>query len=177
MSKTSLKRADSCLAAKALPHSPAINESRPALLLGWLNGDIWGSLLLAGFLRLVLSQHFTYLINSAAHIWGSRSYDPTQTARDNWFISLFTFGEGYHNYHHTFAWDYRNGIKWYHWDPTKWLIRLCSWLGLTSELRRCSVYRQELTRLEVQYKNALQKCETLIDSMLWRKNSSRNTSS
>jgi len=139
------------------------------LLLGWLNGDIWGSLLLAGFLRLVLSQHFTYLINSAAHIWGSRSYDPTQTARDNWFISLFTFGEGYHNYHHTFAWDYRNGIKWYHWDPTKWLIRLCSWLGLTSELRRCSVYRQELTRLEVQYKNALQKCETLIDSMLWRK--------
>jgi stearoyl-CoA desaturase (delta-9 desaturase) len=139
------------------------------LLLGWLNGDIWGSLLLAGFLRLVLSQHFTYLINSAAHIWGSRSYDPAQTARDNWFISLFTFGEGYHNYHHTFAWDYRNGIKWYHWDPTKWLIRLCSWLGLTSELRRCSVYRQELTRLEVQYKNALQKCETLIDSMLWRK--------
>ena len=139
------------------------------VLLGWINGDIWGSFLLAGVLRLVLSQHFTYLINSAAHMWGSRNYDPTQTARDNWFISLFTFGEGYHNYHHTFAWDYRNGIKWYHWDPTKWLIRFCSWLGLTSELRSCSAYRQELTRLEVQYQKALEKCENLIDSLSWRK--------
>jgi len=139
------------------------------VLLGWFNGDIWGSFLLAGVLRLVLSQHFTYLINSAAHMWGSRNYDPTQTARDNWFISLFTFGEGYHNYHHTFAWDYRNGIKWYHWDPTKWLIRFCSWIGLTSELRMCSAYRQELTRLEVQYHRALEKCENLIDSMTWRK--------
>jgi stearoyl-CoA desaturase (delta-9 desaturase) len=69
------------------------------VLLGWLHGDIWGSLMLAGFLRLFLSQHFTYLINSAAHFWGNKTYDPKQTARDNWFIALFTFGEGYHNYH------------------------------------------------------------------------------
>jgi len=139
------------------------------VLLGWLHGDIWGSLLLAGFLRLVLSQHFTYLINSAAHIWGSRNYDPNQTARDNWFISLFTFGEGFHNYHHTFAWDYRNGIKWYHWDPTKWFIRFCSWVGLARSLRLCSTYRQELTRMEVQYHMALEKCEKVFDSGNWRK--------
>lgn len=146
----------------------AMNVGVPVLL-GALHGDIWGSFLLAGFLRLVLSQHFTYLINSAAHLWGTRTYDPTQTARDNWFISLFTFGEGYHNYHHTFAWDYRNGIRWYHWDPTKWLIRACSWVGLASNLRRCSAYRQELTRLEVQYKSALHRCEKVIDSLSWRK--------
>jgi len=139
------------------------------VLLGWLHGDILASLLLAGFLRLTLSQHFTYLINSAAHIWGSRDYDPDQTARDNWFISLFTFGEGYHNYHHTFAWDYRNGIKWYHWDPTKWLIKACSWVGLASDLRLCSDYRLELARLEVQYHNALRRCEQVMDSTAWRK--------
>lgn len=139
------------------------------VLLGVLHGDIWGSFLLAGFLRLTLSQHFTYLINSAAHMWGTRDYDPLQTARDNWFISLFTFGEGYHNYHHTFAWDYRNGIRWYHWDPTKWLIGSCSWIGLASELRMCSSYRQELTRLEVQYQAALSKCEQVFDSRTWRK--------
>ena len=139
------------------------------LLLGLLHGDVWGSLLLAGFLRLVLSQHFTYLINSAAHMWGTRHYDPNQTARDNWFISLFTFGEGYHNYHHTFAWDYRNGIRWYHWDPTKWLIRACSWVGLTSNLRLCSTYRQELTRVEVQFRRALEECEHIIDARSWRK--------
>jgi stearoyl-CoA desaturase (delta-9 desaturase) len=138
------------------------------LLLGLLHGDIWGSLFLAGFLRLVLSQHFTYLINSAAHIWGQRSYDPNQTARDNWFIALFTFGEGYHNYHHTFAWDYRNGIKWYHYDPTKWLIKVCSWLRLASDLRFCSNYRVELTRLAVQYNAALEKCELLIEPANWR---------
>jgi stearoyl-CoA desaturase (Delta-9 desaturase) len=108
------------------------------LLLGYVHGDIWGSLLLLGFLRLVLSQHFTYLINSAAHMWGHRTYDPLQTARDNWFIALFTYGEGYHNYHHTFAFDYRNGIKWYHYDPTKWLIKACSWIRLASDLSKCS---------------------------------------
>jgi len=144
-----------------------MNLGLPALI-GWVHGDIWASLLLAGVLRLVLSQHFTYLINSAAHMWGSRMYDPTQTARDNWFISLFTFGEGYHNYHHTFAWDYRNGIKWYHWDPTKWLIRACSWVGLASNLRQCSAYRQELTRVEVQYSKALAACENIIDARSWR---------
>lgn len=127
--------------------------------LGWLHGDIWGSVLLAGFLRLAVSQHFTYLINSAAHFWGTRSYDPKQTARDNWFIALFTFGEGYHNYHHTFAWDYRNGIKWYHYDPTKWLIKLCSWLKLASNLRSCSNYRIELTRLAAQYSTAVSRCD------------------
>ena len=128
------------------------------VLLGLLHGDILGSVLLAGFLRLALSQHFTYLINSAAHFWGSRTYDPRQTARDNWFIALFTFGEGYHNYHHTFAWDYRNGVKWYHFDPTKWLIKTCSWLRLASNLRACSDYRIELTRIAAQYSTALGRC-------------------
>ena len=145
----------------------AMNIGLP-LLLGWLHGDIWGSLLLLGFLRLVVSQHFTYLINSAAHMWGQRNYDPDQTARDNWFIALFTFGEGYHNYHHTFAWDYRNGIRWYHYDPTKWLIKLCSWLRLASDLRQCSVYRVEMTRVAVQYKQALYQCERLAEAGTWR---------
>jgi stearoyl-CoA desaturase (Delta-9 desaturase) len=133
------------------------------VLLGWLHGDIWGMLLLAGFLRLVLSQHFTYLINSAAHFWGKQTYDPTQTARDNWFIALFTFGEGYHNYHHTFAWDYRNGVKWYHYDPTKWLIKLCSWLKLAHGLRSCSSYRIELTRLAAQYHTVVARYEHLLE--------------
>ncbi len=136
--------------------------------IGYYHGNIVSSLLLLGFLRLSLSQHFTYLINSAAHMWGKKEYDPSQTACDNSFISLFTFGEGYHNYHHTFAWDYRNGVKWYHYDPTKWLIKLCSWIGLTSNLRYCSAYRQEKTRLEVQYQIALEKCEELVHPSKWR---------
>jgi stearoyl-CoA desaturase (delta-9 desaturase) len=51
-------------------------------------------------------------------------------------MALFTFGEGYHNYHHEFQHDYRNGVKPWHWDPTKWLIWILSKLRLTSGLRR-----------------------------------------
>jgi stearoyl-CoA desaturase (delta-9 desaturase) len=51
-------------------------------------------------------------------------------------MALFTFGEGYHNYHHEFQHDYRNGVKPWQWDPTKWLIWSFSKIGLTSGLRR-----------------------------------------
>ena len=57
------------------------------------------------------------------------------TAVDNAAMALLTFGEGYHNYHHAFAADYRNGIRWYHFDPTKWVIWLSSKLGFTKNLR------------------------------------------
>lgn len=150
-----------------LPLMLVMNIAVPVAI-GYYHGDIWGCLLLLGFLRLVLSQHFTYLINSAAHIWGKKPYDPNQTACDNGLVAFFTYGEGYHNYHHTFAWDYRNGIKWYHYDPTKWFIKTCSWIGLTSGLRSSSAYRQEKTRLEVQYQTAIEKCEKLLDPATWR---------
>jgi cytochrome b involved in lipid metabolism len=51
-------------------------------------------------------------------------------------MALFTFGEGYHNYHHEFQHDYRNGVKPWQWDPTKWLIWSLSKIGLASGLRR-----------------------------------------
>ena len=50
-------------------------------------------------------------------------------------MSLFTFGEGYHNYHHTFQWDYRNGVKWFSFDPSKWIIKLLSFIGITYDLK------------------------------------------
>jgi stearoyl-CoA desaturase (delta-9 desaturase) len=106
------------------------------LLLGLMLGNIWGMLLLVGLLRLVLSQHFTFFINSLAHIWGSRPYTEANTARDNGLLALFTYGEGYHNFHHIFASDYRNGIKWWHYDPTKWLIKSLSLVGLANKLRK-----------------------------------------
>jgi len=105
------------------------------IALGLLHGDIWGMLLVVGVLRLVLSHHSTFFINSLAHIWGSQPYTDKNTARDNAVLAVFTFGEGYHNYHHIFENDYRNGIYWWQYDPTKWLIKSCSWLGLTQKLR------------------------------------------
>ena len=56
--------------------------------------------------------------------------------RDSWFVSWFTFGEGYHNYHHKFQWDYRNGVKWFAYDPSKWIIKGLSFFGVTYDLKK-----------------------------------------
>jgi stearoyl-CoA desaturase (delta-9 desaturase) len=67
---------------------------------------------------------------------GRQPYSTRCSARDSFFLALFTFGGGYHNYHHEFRHDYRNGVKPWQWDPTKWLIWILSKLGLASGLRR-----------------------------------------
>ncbi len=95
------------------------------VLLGFLHRGWVGAasaFLLAGVLRLFLVLNSTFFINSICHIWGTQPYGDANTSRDNWWISLITFGEGYHNYHHNFPRDYRNGPKWYNFDPSKWLI-------------------------------------------------------
>lgn len=139
------------------------------IALGLMVGDVWGSLILVGVARLVLNHHTTFFINSLAHIWGKQTYTDRNTARDNGFLALLTFGEGYHNYHHIFSADYRNGIRWWHFDPTKWLIRLGSWFGLTSNLKRTNGYQIEKARLEMQFKKAKEKaqisCETTLATL------------
>jgi stearoyl-CoA desaturase (delta-9 desaturase) len=122
------------------------------LALGWLVGDVWGVFLLGGLLRLVINHHVTFFINSLAHMWGSQPYTDANTARDNGFLALLTHGEGYHNFHHRFASDYRNGVRWWQWDPTKWLIYSLSCVGLASQLRRIPDVRIQQTRLERQFK-------------------------
>jgi len=93
-------------------------------------------LLFGGVLRVTCVQHSTFFINSLCHCVGRRPYDSKCSARDSWIMALFTFGEGYHNYHHSFQHDYRNGIKPWQFDPTKWAIWTCSKLGLAGNLRR-----------------------------------------
>ncbi|MDP2228656.1 MAG: fatty acid desaturase, partial [Moraxellaceae bacterium] len=124
------------------------------LALGWMLGDIWGVFLLGGLLRLVISHHVTFFINSLAHMWGSRPYTEENTARDNPLLALVTYGEGYHNYHHIFQYDYRNGVKWWQFDPTKWLILSLSWVGITRNLKRCSDFAIQKAQLTMQFKRA-----------------------
>ncbi|MBO6575539.1 MAG: fatty acid desaturase [Rhodothermales bacterium] len=99
-------------------------------------GDILGAVVIAFLLRLFLGHHSTWFINSAAHMWGTKPYSTEHSAVNNFFISLITYGEGYHNYHHTFAGDYRNGVRWWQFDPSKLAIWLLSKVGLTSNLKR-----------------------------------------
>ncbi len=111
----------------------------PALI-GAIYGRPVGGLLWGGILRVTMVHHFTFFINSLCHYMGKRDYDLHTSAKDSWFMALLTFGEGYHNYHHKFEWDYRNGIKWYNFDPSKWIIKFLSIFKITYSLKRASDY-------------------------------------
>ena len=101
-------------------------------------GDPWGGLFVAGFLRAGILLQATFCINSLAHLVGTRRYDQQSSARDSTLTALVTFGEGYHNYHHRFPFDYRNGVRWWHYDPSKWLIWTMAHLRLVNTVRSAS---------------------------------------
>lgn len=123
-------------------------------VVGALLNDYVGAFFLAVLARMFTLYHFTWFINSLAHTWGDKPYSQEQTAVDNFILSLLTFGEGYHNYHHTFANDYRNGIRWFHFDPTKWLIWTLNKLGLAHNLKRMSAYTIK-KKMVMEHKNLL----------------------
>jgi len=101
---------------------------------GWIGA--LGGFLLGGVARVTAVQHMTFFINSLCHTIGRQPYSDRCSARDSWIMAIFTFGEGYHNYHHEFQHDYRNGVKWWQWDPTKWTIWTLEKLRLVRGLRR-----------------------------------------
>ena len=140
------------------------NIGLPALF-GWMVGDIAGTLVLAGLLRLVLSHHFTFFINSLCHMFGTRPYTDTNTARDNPILAIFTWGEGYHNYHHFFQYDYRNGVKWWQYDPSKWIIYGLSKIGLTWDLKRVPDVTIQHAQTEMAFKLAEKKVATFSGNL------------
>ena len=123
-----------------------------------------GGFLVGGITPLVAVPHCTFLINSLCHTMGSRPYDSKTSARDHWFMAIFTFGEGYHNYHHSFQHDYRNGVKPWQWDPPKWAIWTLEKLGLVSDLRRVSEEKIVLAELR-EIKNQTE--AQIADSQGW----------
>jgi stearoyl-CoA desaturase (delta-9 desaturase) len=104
--------------------------------IGWVFGDALGAFVLAGALRLVFVYHVTFSINSFAHTLGTQPYSDRNSSRDSFVAALLSMGEGYHNFHHTFPADYRNGVRAYQFDPSKWALRLLSTVGLARNLKR-----------------------------------------
>ena len=103
--------------------------------IGAMFGDPIAGLLWGAFLRLAVIHHTTFFVNSLAHFWGKRTYNADVSARDNWAVALLTLGEGYHSFHHRFPVDFRNGLRWFQWDPAKWFITALHATGLATELR------------------------------------------
>jgi len=123
---------------------------------GWVGA--LGGFLIAGVARIVFVHHMTFCINSLCHWTGKRPYSTKCSARDSFVMALFTFGEGYHNFHHEFQHDYRNGVKPWQWDPTKWTIRALEFVGLAKNLR--SVPKVKILQAEIaeQRRQVLEKC-------------------
>jgi stearoyl-CoA desaturase (Delta-9 desaturase) len=110
------------------------------LAIGALAGNMLGAFFIGVVGRITFVHHSTFMINSVCHYFGKSTYDRQSSPRDHWMVALVTMGEGYHSFHHRFPSDYRNGVKWYHCDPSKWIISLLSRVGLTRNLKRASEF-------------------------------------
>jgi len=95
----------------------------------------WSWLFWAGFVRIAAVFHATWLVNSAAHKFGYRSYATDDRSTNCWWVALLTFGEGWHNNHHAFPRSARHGLKWWEFDFSWSLLRLLEKVGLVRKLK------------------------------------------
>lgn len=95
---------------------------------------LWGI-----FLRVTLGLHSTWLVNSATHLWGGRRFETTDDSRNNWWVALLTFGEGWHNNHHAHPVSARHGLAWYELDMTYIQLWLLEKIGIIQGLQVASV--------------------------------------
>ncbi|XP_023228734.1 stearoyl-CoA desaturase 5-like [Centruroides sculpturatus] len=108
----------------------------PTILPNWLWGEsYWNAFFVSGMLRYCLVLNGTWLVNSGAHMWGYRPYNRFINPADNKLIHIGTVGEGYHNYHHTFPWDYSASELGYTLSLTTKFIDLMAWMGLAYDLK------------------------------------------
>jgi fatty-acid desaturase len=108
-----------------------------ALVLLVLGG--WSYLMWGIFFRVTFNLHATWLVNSATHMWGTRRFSTSDDSRNNWWVALLTFGEGWHNNHHAHPTAARHGLAWYEIDINWWGIRVMQFLGLARAIKLVSL--------------------------------------
>lgn len=107
-----------------------LNRVRPELQTSGLQMMAWGF-----FVSTVLVHHAIYGVNSIAHTLGSRRFTNTDTSRNNLFIALLTFGDGWHNNHHSYPRSARHGFYWWEVDLTHYLLKGLSYIGIVWDLQ------------------------------------------
>ena len=113
---------------------PIVVLSAMLLAVGGLPMLLW-----AGFFRVVFGLHATWLVNSATHMWGARRFSTRDDSRNNWWVALISFGEGWHNNHHAHPTSARHGLAWWEFDPSWLQIKLLKRLGLAKSIHVASV--------------------------------------
>ena len=109
---------------------PLVVQGLVLLAVGGWSYVLWGV-----FFRVTFGLHATWLVNSATHMWGSRRFATTDDSRNNWWVALLTFGEGWHNNHHAHPAAARHGVAWYEIDMNWWGIRTLELLGLAKSVK------------------------------------------
>lgn len=102
------------------------------VVLGW-TGPV--ALMWAVFVPVVAGWHSTWLVNSATHLWGSRRFNTKDNSRNNWWVALLTFGEGWHNNHHANPVSVRHGKRWWEFDPNFYFIYFLQLIGLAKNVK------------------------------------------
>ena len=111
------------------------------LAIGGLPLMFWGV-----FVRVVFGLHATWLVNSATHMWGARRFATRDNSRNNWWVALITFGEGWHNNHHAHPTSARHGLAWYEFDPSWLLLKAMRSFGLVRSVKVARLDAQLLER-------------------------------
>lgn len=110
---------------------PTVGYAVVMYLAGGTSALIWGF-----FVSTTILWHGTFTINSLAHVFGTRRYETADTSRNNFFLSLITMGEGWHNNHHHYQSTARNGFFWWEIDLSYYLLKALSWVGVVRDLRQ-----------------------------------------
>jgi stearoyl-CoA desaturase (delta-9 desaturase) len=108
---------------------------------------IWGI-----FVRIVITYHITWLVNSAAHMTGYQTFRTGDKSTNNWWVAILAWGEGWHNNHHAFPFSARHGLRWFEFDATWWTIKVLEWLKLARDVKLPTP--QMLARLRVEQTRA-----------------------
>jgi len=91
------------------------------------------------FARVVFGLHATWAVNSASHMWGARRFNTRDDSRNNWWVALVTFGEGWHNNHHAHPTSARHGLAWYEFDPSWLLLNVMKFFGLAWGIKAAKI--------------------------------------
>lgn len=110
--------------------------------LGGLPFVLWG-----GCVRTCWVYHVTWAVNSAAHVWGNQQYNTGDLSRNNWWVALLAWGEGWHNNHHAFEYSARHGLEWYQVDVTWGVVQLLKAFGLAKNIKLPSEVQREKLRI------------------------------
>jgi stearoyl-CoA desaturase (delta-9 desaturase) len=116
--------------------APSLATNGPQLL-------VWGFVI-----STVVLYHVTFTVNSLCHVWGRRRYNTRDHSRNNVWLALLTFGEGWHNNHHHYPRSARQGFFWWELDLTYYLLKLLSWLGIIWDLQPIPAGIRSFRRLD-----------------------------